>query len=68
MSGAQPASAGSANGQLALTELWLCTTCGGSGRVPDLNHWSAEVTDRCPTCKGAGTLDYDPTDLSLVGF
>ncbi len=64
MSGGQPASAGSANAQLALTELWPCTTCNGTGRTDPDDRWAG----RCPVCDGTGTVDYDPLDLTLVGF
>jgi len=51
--------------QLALTELWPCTTCQGTGHVEDRE---TGVDHTCPTCRGAGTLEYDPDDKSVIPF
>ena len=55
--------------------LWPCTTCRGSGEklrllYPDEREPGGPFVAmrRCPTCEGAGSLDYDPSDLTTLQF
>lgn len=55
--------------------LWPCGTCRGSGEslrllYPDEREPGGPFVAirRCPTCEGSGTLDYDPSDLSVFLF
>ncbi len=69
MAETQQASLPAVTDQLALTELWPCTTCHGTGKVlVDNPAMIMAQTKRCPTCQGAGTLEYDPDDLSVIPF
>lgn len=53
--------------QMSLLQLWPCNACGGRGRVRE--GWEGDWTDKpCPTCRGSGTLDYDPEDKSQIPF
>jgi len=50
--------------QMSLLNLWPCNVCNAHGRVPDREG----EMKLCPTCRGAGTLDYDPEDKSEIPF
>lgn len=54
-------------GQMALTGLWPCNGCSGSGRVP-VRQGRESISGRCPTCQGTGTLEFDPEDKSEIPF
>lgn len=47
--------------QLDILELWPCPACHGTG----LRGLVPEDTARCRVCEGAGTVNYDPADISI---